>query len=121
MMKGFAAALAVMLATTAGAAVAGERDLHGATAIRAGDFGTAETILKTEMSGRWTTPETLLNMAHVYRHTGRADSARALYERVLGEDNVLMNVGGTRPLWSYDVARANLNQLSATGTIIAAR
>lgn len=121
MKKGLIAASAVVLAMTAGTANAGSRDLHAAAAIRSGDLVTAETILKAELSGRWTTPETLLNLAHVYRHTGRTDAARSLYEQVLGGENVLMNVGGARPFWSYDVARANLSQLGANGTTIAAR
>lgn len=112
--------LGAALAMTAGAANAGGRDLHAAEAIRAGDFVKAEAILIQEQSGRWTTPETLLNLAHVYRHTGRTDSARALYERVMADSNVLMNVGSSRPFWSHDVARAALGRLSGT-TEIAAR
>ena len=123
MKKGLIVASAAVLALTAGSANAGERDLHAAAAIKAGDFTAAETILKAEMSGRWTNPETLLNLAHVYRHTGRTDAARALYRQVLVGENVLMNVGAARPFWSYDVARANLAQLgeTSTGTSLAAR
>lgn len=121
MKKGLIVASAAVLALTAGAANAGSRDLHGAAAIRAGDFTKAEAILTAEQSGRWTTPETLLNLAHVYRHTDRVDAARALYERVLSEGNVLMNVGAARPFWSHDVARAGLTQLSGGTTTIAAR
>lgn len=121
MKKGLIVASAAVLAMMAGTANAGERDLHGASAIRAGDFATAETVLNAEMAGRWTSPETLLNLAHVYRHTGRADAARVLYQRVLVGENVLMNVGGARPFWAYDVARANLVQLGAGNLAIAAR
>lgn len=121
MKKGLIVASAAVLALTAGAAHAGGRDLHAAAAIRAGDFVKAEAILSAEQSGRWTTPETLLNLAHVYRHTDRADSARVLYERVLSDGNVLMNVGAARPLWSHDVARAGLAQLTGAATTIAAR
>ena len=123
MKKGLIVASAGVLALMAGAAQAGQRDLHAAAAIKAGDFTAAETILKAEMSGRWTTPETLLNLARVYRQTGRADAARTLYQQVLGGENVLMNVGAARPFWSHDVARANLSQLGETGTgaVLAAR
>ena len=113
--------LAGALAMTVGAANAAERDLHGAAAIQAGDFARAEAILTAEQSGRWTSPETMLNLAHVYRHTDRADAARALYQRVLSESNVLLNVGAARPLWSHDVARAGLDQLGGAAATIAAR
>ncbi len=117
-MRHWAIALAGMLAAT-GTANAGERDLHAASAISAGDFARAEAILTKERTGRWTAPETLLNLAHVYRHTGRAESARGLYDQVLSDSNVLLNVGSDRPLWSHDLARAGIAQLGSATTIAA--
>lgn len=113
--------LASALVVTAGAANAGNRDIHAAAAIRAGEFMKAEAILTAEQSGRWTTPETLLNLAHVYRRTGRADAARALYDRVLANENVMTDVGNDKPLWSHDIARAGLSQTNRSATNIAAR
>lgn len=121
MKKGLIVASAAVLAMAAGTAQAGERDIHAAAAIRSGDFAKAELILTAEQAGRWTTPETMLNLAHVYRHTNRADAARVMYERVLTDSNVLMNVGAERPVWSHDVARAALSQINGTSTVIAAR
>ncbi|MES2754758.1 MAG: tetratricopeptide repeat protein [Pseudomonadota bacterium] len=113
----FGLMIAGAIALSATAAHAGDR--HGAAAIQAGDYARAEMILAAEQSGRWTAPETLLNLATVYRHTGRASEARGLYARVLSDSNVLMNVGAPRPLWSHDVARMGMTRLAGTTTLAA--
>lgn len=59
----------------------------------------------------------LLNLAYVYRRTGREAEAVRLYRRVLQLENAELNTTSGKPSWSHDVARAALAAPSTTITM----
>jgi thioredoxin-like negative regulator of GroEL len=101
----------IALAGAGTAAAASDRT--GFTAIRQGDFTAAERTLVAERRIYPSRPELMLNLAAVYRNTGRRDEARALYEAVLARPNTLMDVTAERTAWSHTLASAGLARLDA--------
>jgi hypothetical protein len=99
----------VLLAASAGA-TAGDR--NGAGAIVAGDYTKAERMLVTERRIFPTRPELMLNLAAVYRQTGRQAEARALYADVLAHEDMLMEMLNRRTVSSHAIARASLARLT---------
>jgi len=81
------------------------------TQIMQGDYSQAESKLLTELRIHPGRPELLLNLAAVYSKTGRADEARALYTKVLGTDDVLMDVTLDRTAGSHALAQRGLQRL----------
>ena len=79
--------------------------------IAAGDFSKAEQTLIAERRIFPQRPELMLNLAAVYQQTGRADQARALYDMVLAEPEVMMDVSADRTAGSHAVARNGLRRL----------
>ncbi|MDB5683273.1 MAG: hypothetical protein JWM75_971 [Sphingomonas bacterium] len=63
-------------------------DPYQAAAIRHGQLDTAEARLKKEIARGSTMPEVRINLAKVYRATGRNDAAAALYHEVLAAPDV---------------------------------
>jgi tetratricopeptide (TPR) repeat protein len=84
------------------------RDQLGNAAIQAGDFNKAEQTIVSEMRFNPDMPELMLNLAYVYRHTGRISEARALYRQVLSAPPITLKTGPNASVTSYDVARAGL-------------
>ncbi|WCM29365.1 tetratricopeptide repeat protein [Sphingomonas sp. QA11] len=101
----------IVLAGAATAATASDRT--GFIAIKQGDFSTAERTLVAERRIYPSRPELMLNLAAVYRGTGRRDEARVLYEAVLARPNTLMDVTADRTAWSHTLATAGLSRLDA--------
>ena len=98
------------------AAPAAAKDRMGLQAIASGDFGAAERTLVAErriFPGR---PELMLNLAAVYRQTGRVAAARDLYTEAASAPDVMLALpnGGTAS--SRDLASAALARLAGTET-----
>ena len=106
-------------ALIAAAAPVHAKDRTGYQAISAGDFERAEKRLEAERRIYPNRPELLLNLAHVYRHTGRTAQARALYARVLAQQPVEMDLPSGEMATSHQLASLGLALLSSND--IAAR
>jgi len=83
------------------------------TAIEQGAYDEAEAKLLSELRIHPKRPELLLNLAAVYAKTGRTAEARALYDRVLAQDEVLMDLASRRTVGSHAVAHTGLRKLQA--------
>lgn len=106
--------LGLALLTASGAAQAADRT--ATAAIVAGDYIQAERTLAAERRIFPRRPELMLNLAAVYRQTGRAAEARALYADVLTREDSPMDMVNQRTVSSHAVARAglvNLTQVAA--------
>jgi len=80
-------------------------------AIGQGAYSDAERTLQRELRVHPGRPELMLNLAAVYARTGRAADARSLYNRVLTQDEVLMDLSADRTAGSHAVARTGLRRL----------
>lgn len=110
MRAGLAAAMSLMMC--AGAAVAQAPlptpTAYGSSAMLAGRYDVAEAILAERVAADPAEPSALLNMAYLYARTGRETQARALYQRVLAEESVMLDVASGRAVASHDLARRGL-------------
>jgi Flp pilus assembly protein TadD len=79
-------------------------DRTGYTAIAAGDLSTAEQRIVAERKIFPQRPELMLNLASVYRRTGRESEARALYTAVLERPSVAMDLPSGTVMSSHDLA-----------------
>ncbi|MFM9851235.1 MAG: tetratricopeptide repeat protein [Sphingomonadaceae bacterium] len=86
-------------------------DNLGAQAISVADYTTAEAQLTTALKRSPDLPEALLNMAYVYRSTGRASAAMALYQHVLAIPSVDLIGKTDKPISSHDIARRGMAHL----------
>ncbi len=90
------------LAMTADEAV-GVSDPYAATAISSANWQAAETILDARLDED---PLKLLNLAYVYRKTGRDEAAIAIYDTILdGDANPYAERPNTVPLRVKTIAR----------------
>ncbi len=110
-MRGTAMLLIAVAMGFGAAGAAPAREHNGAEAIARSDYGAAEREIER---GRRLFPndaDLLLNLATVYRATGRADAARTLYAQVLTGPNesVLMPASGS--VSAHAVARAGLARM----------
>lgn len=96
-----------ILAMASGVAARGPVDNLGVHAISVADYTTAETILLAELRRDPGMPEALLNLAQVYRATGRAQEATKLYKWVLASPDVELSVGQSE-VSSHELARRGL-------------
>lgn len=108
------AALAV--ASVSSMSVAADR--VGYTAITAGDLATAERVLLAERRIYPQRPELMLNLAAVYRQTGRAAEARALYVAVMDQPAVAMDMPDGSVRSSHALATTAMERLNP---VVAAR
>jgi Tfp pilus assembly protein PilF len=105
-------------AATAAPAVAQLRaDPYAHAAIARADFDQAERKLRAAQRVFPDKPEVLLNLAAVLARTGRSDSARALYRRVLANDDVSLLRADRSTVDAHDLARAGLAKLTTTDTV----
>ncbi|MBC9031264.1 tetratricopeptide repeat protein [Sphingomonas sp. JC676] len=79
--------------------------------IFSGAYDKAEQKLLAELRIHPNRPELLLNLAAVYVQTGRDAEARALYTRVLAQDDVLMDLRAERTVGSHAVAQNGLKRI----------
>ncbi|MET4896548.1 tetratricopeptide repeat protein [Sphingomonadaceae bacterium jetA1] len=80
--------------------------------IAAGRLAAAERTLLQERRVNPDSPELMLNLAAVYAQTGRATEARALYDAVLGEKPIAMDMPSGAVLSSHSVARTGVHRLN---------
>ncbi|WP_374762959.1 hypothetical protein [Yunchengibacter salinarum] len=86
----------------------------GMESILSGDWQRAETAL-TASGNDGAEPFRLLNLAYIYRRTGRPEQAATLYRQILdGEANPLAEMPGGEPAPVKDVARRGLAALDLT-------
>lgn len=98
------------------------RDQLGTQAIQAGDYNKAEQILVSELRFNPDMPELKLNLAHVYRHTGRVSDARALYREVLSSPDVMLDqTSAASNVSSHAAARAALEETTRPVRWLASR
>ena len=91
-------------------------DNLGVQAISVSDYSAAEARLTTELRRDPGMPEALLNLAHVYRVTGRLQAATKLYKWVLASPDVELIVGQSG-VSSHDLARRGLSGPKALATL----
>ncbi|KQS05286.1 hypothetical protein ASG11_09415 [Sphingomonas sp. Leaf357] len=102
----------VVLGIAATPSAANAQDHTGYRQIAAGNYARAERTLTTELKSFPQRPELMLNLAAIYRHTDRAGEARALYESVLAQPDVLMDLSADTTASSHVLAQKGLRQLS---------
>jgi tetratricopeptide (TPR) repeat protein len=83
-------------------------------AIVQGNYDVAERRLLQELRIYPGRPELLLNLAAVYSKTGRYGEARNLYQRVLTQDDVLMDLSADQTAGSHALAQTGLRRLDFT-------
>lgn len=105
------ALLLLAVAPLAAALPAQAQERVAAREIVAGSYDKAEARLVTELRARPNQPELLLNLAAVYAQTGRSAQARAIYDQVLAQDEVLMDLASQRTSSSHAIARTGLQRL----------
>lgn len=103
------ALVAIGLSTAAGA----QGNPYGYDQIAAKNLQAAERTLVAQSAVEPDEPSVLLNLAFVYKKTGRAAEANALYERVLAQPDVLMALGSGKPAWSHAVAMKGIGRSTA--------
>ena len=81
--------------------------------ITTGAYDKAEQKLLAELRIHPNRPELLLNLAAVYAKTGREDQARAVYSKVLAQDDVLMDITAERTAGSHAIAQTGLKRIDA--------
>lgn len=69
------------------------QDFSGATPLMRGDYAAAEAAIERERRLFPNSPDLLLNLATVYRHTQRVDLARNLYADVLAQPDEMLDSG----------------------------
>lgn len=111
--------LALAGAATPAFAATPAADETGYRAIAAGDFAAAERAIVAERKAYPARPELMLNLAAVYRRTGRESAAEALYTEVLARRAVAMDMPSGAVVSSHDLARRALG--AATPMQIATR
>ena len=81
--------------------------------IQSGAYDRAEQKLLAELRIHPNRPELLLNLAAVYAKTGREGEARALYSKVLAQDDILMDITPERTAGSHAIAKTGLKRIDA--------
>lgn len=109
----YRAALMIAGLALAGAAQAQPANPYGYDHIAAKNLQAAETRLIAQQAAEPDEPSVLLNLAYVYKKTGRAAEAASLYERVLGQPDVLMALGSGKPAWSHALAMKAMGRSTA--------
>lgn len=106
---GLCAPVAAVLVCAAPAYAQDNSNPYGYDLIAHNNLNAAESRLIAQRAAEPDEPSVLLNLAYVYQRTGRVAEARALYESVLAQPDVLMALGNGRPASSHAIA------LKATG------
>lgn len=88
--------------------------------IAAGDYARAERLLLAERRETPERPELMLNLAAIYRETGRPELARALYAEILDQKPVAVDMMSGKTVLSHDIAATAMASLPSA-TAIAAR
>ena len=111
-MRNISVILAAAALVATGTASAQTIGFNGADEIARGDYAGAERMIAKTRTLFPRYPELMLNLAVVYRHTGRAAEARSLYQEVLREPDEVMDLRANRSeASSHRVAQAGLLSL----------
>lgn len=102
---------ALMSAGFAVAPATAKSDFNGAPEIQRGDYAAAERAIAQELRMWPGDADLLLNLATVYRQTGRASEARALYRSVLARPDDVMDMQSHATQSSHALARAGLTTI----------
>ena len=107
---------AVSIAAMCGAAAAYAADnRNGAVQILKGDYAGAERVIVAQEQMFPGDADLLLNLASVYRHTGRNSEARALYRAVLARPDDMMDLADrAAPRTAHAIALAALSGMEGT-------
>lgn len=92
---------------------------NGAAEITRGDYAAAERAIQAQQRLFPRDVDLMLNLAIVYRRTGRVSDARALYLKVLAGPDEPLDMIGDRPRSAHTIAGAALRQM--TGQQLTAR
>ena len=111
-------AFAVLATTLTGTAIAGPvvesiPSASGYEQIRDGRLDLAEKVLINQMRVHPDAPELDLNLAAIYLRTGRTTEAVPLYERVLANPAVAMDMPSGAVVSSHDVARRATDMIAS--------
>lgn len=87
-------------------------DRTGYSQIAAGNYGAAEQRIVAERRIFPDRPELMLNLAAVYRQTGRTAEAKALYAAVLDRPAVALDLPSGAVVSSHDLAQRALARVS---------
>lgn len=104
------AAAAALIVGGAGVAVA--QDFSGARQIAAGDYAGAERAITMQQGLFPRDADLMLNLAIVYRRTGRTEEARRLYEAVLTQPDELLDLPNGRTVKAHALANDGLRRLN---------
>ena len=113
MMMEVAAAAALIVG---GADVAVAQDFSGARQIAAGDYAGAERAITTQRRLFPRDADLMLNLATVYRRTGRTDEARRLYQAVAAQPDELLDLPDGRTASAHALANEGLRRLTLVAT-----
>lgn len=108
-MKEYIAIALLVAAPLAQSAAATPVDNYAARTILAADYAKAEAELAAHLERAPADPPALLNMAYVYRQTGRNREANLLYSRVLERADIVLTSTSGKLVMSHDLARAGLS------------
>lgn len=86
------------------------------SAIMDSDWKQAEKQLAASSAAE-TDPARLLNLAHVYRKTGRELEARKLYQAVLAQRDMTVELASGEPASCHDLAQRALAQPTGVATL----
>lgn len=106
----------MLVALAAGAAApmaALAQESNGATGIVRGDYRSAEREIERQRRFAPHDVDLLVNLASVYRRTGRDADARLLYRQILGQPDEPLDVAGRRPIGSHALATGALAALES--------
>lgn len=105
--------LVIALVLAAGLPAAAQAADRTASAdILRGDYAQAERVLMAERRIFPARAELMLNLAAVYRQTGRTADAQALYARVMQRPDAMMDMPDERVVSSHVLAQAGLQQVT---------
>lgn len=104
-----AAALAAAAASAQPAEIGYERGALGFEEMAQGDWSKAEDKLMASADELGADPARLLQLAELYRQTGRADEAETLYREVLGGEDKTLVLEDGRVVTAHNIASMRLS------------
>lgn len=110
-MKALLVGMAAVLSVSALPAFASS-DFSGAAELQRGDYAAAERVIRHQLEMWPGDADLLLNLATVYRRTGRSNDARAVYSAVLARPEDVIDLSDRTSRSSHVVARIGLSALN---------
>ena len=113
-MRHLVLAAAIAMASLSSAPASAASDFNGAAEIQRGDYAAAERVIAHQLRMWPGDADLLLNLATVYRQTGRVSEARALYRSILAQPDDVMDLPSRAPQSSHALARSGLTTIDRT-------